>query len=330
MSIGTVSRAINNRPGVNSATRERILKKAEEIGYFANASGRALRQGVTNAIGIVLEVSSRSNLRGDNFFFELLDGFQEVTTEADYDLLILPMRHSTDPIDSFSRTVNRGLVDAIVLTATRNIDPRIERLMSLQVPFLTLGRSATPGEYSWIDLDFEGMARTSIEALVQLGHNRIAVMAPRDDQFLAKLYVDAAAEALASAGVDRIADLIMLDDADELGGLKVAERLASAADRPTAVISCSEPMMTGLYAGLERSGLRVGTDMAVIGFRDGPQSQVLAPQASFFHIDVNELGREIGRASLTLANARKNNEAQPYKVIWPVDLHLTDSVFRLQ
>ena len=53
VSIGTVSRALNDRPGVNLETRAMALRLAQELGYVANASGRSLRSGVTNTVGLV-------------------------------------------------------------------------------------------------------------------------------------------------------------------------------------------------------------------------------------------------------------------------------------
>ena len=47
VSIGTVSRALNNRPDVNDETRKRVLEAARELGYVANQSGRSLRRGQT-------------------------------------------------------------------------------------------------------------------------------------------------------------------------------------------------------------------------------------------------------------------------------------------
>ena len=47
ISIGTVSKALNGRFDINAETRKRVLDAAAELGYVANQSGRALRQGAT-------------------------------------------------------------------------------------------------------------------------------------------------------------------------------------------------------------------------------------------------------------------------------------------
>ena len=326
ISIGTVSRALNDRPGVNAETRARVLQMAEEVGYFANASGRSLRRGSTSTIGVVIETGSPSALGGDNFFFALLDAMQEVLPEQGYDLVLLPTRHAADPLDSFRRIIRRGMVDAIVLTATRRNDPRIELLLSAKVPFLTLGRSQVAGDYSWIDLDFEGVARTSVNRLADLGHQHIALVAPDGDANLASLYVDAASRAFADRGLDYTPDLVIRAEPSEAGGVRVAQNVLSRSGRPTAIMSCSEPMTTGLYTGLLQAGLRIGQDISVIGFRENPQCRYLSPPPSCFGLAIDELGRHVASAITSIVAAKALGTASHIRTIWPMEFKETASI----
>jgi DNA-binding LacI/PurR family transcriptional regulator len=326
VSIGTVSRALNGRPGVNPETRARVLQMAEEVGYFANASGRSLRRGTTNTIGVVIETGSPSALGGDNFFFALLDAMQEVMTGQGYDLVLLPTRHAADPLDSFRRLIRRGMVDAIVLTATRRQDPRIDLLLASKLPFLTLGRSETPGDYSWVDLDFERAARVSVDRLAELGHQRIAAVAPSGDANLAVLYLETAARAVAAHGLACPPGWLLRAEPSEAGGISVAQELLARADRPTAVMTCSEAMVAGLYTGVSQAGLRVGQDVSVIGFRDNPHSRHLAPFPSCFGLALDDLGRHVANAITSIAAATDRKSAPRVRTVWPLEFHETRSI----
>ena len=275
---------------------------------------------------MVIETGTPSNLGGNNFFFALLDAMQEVLTEQGYDLVLLPTRHAADPLDSFRRMVRRGMVDAIVLTATRRDDPRIELLQNSKLPFLTLGRSRTPGDYSWIDLDFETLARTSVDRLVSLGHRSIAVVAPAGDANLAFLYAEAAASALADHGLASPPDLMLWAEPSEAGGVMIAQDLISRSNRPTAVMSCSEPMVTGLYTGLLQAGLRIGHDISVIGFRENPQCRYLSPPPTCFGLALDELGRHVADAIASIAAAKDRKAAPRIHTIWPMEFRETVSI----
>ncbi len=157
------------------------MKAAAELGYVANQSGRSLRRGATNTIGFVIETGHPAHQSGDQFFYVVLDAMNLYLAERRYDLVILPCHSADDPVEFLSRVIARGTVDALVITATRRLDHRIALLERSRLPFLTLGRSETPGDYSWIDLDFEGVARQSVEEAVKLGHRKIAVSLPDND-----------------------------------------------------------------------------------------------------------------------------------------------------
>lgn len=102
ISIGTVSRALNGRPDVNAETRRRVLEAAEELGYVANQSGRSLRKGSTNVIGLMIESGKDNADNSDNFFFGVMDGLQTVFARHNLDLVLLPCPADEDPWNIFS------------------------------------------------------------------------------------------------------------------------------------------------------------------------------------------------------------------------------------
>ena len=95
VSAAAVSFAVNDRPGVSSGTRERILAAARELGWQPSASARALTEARTRAVGLVL-ARSATQLEGDSFFVRFLSGIERALTAADYALLlqIVPARRA--------------------------------------------------------------------------------------------------------------------------------------------------------------------------------------------------------------------------------------------
>ena len=87
VSAAAVSFAVNDRPGVSSGTRERILAAARELGWQPSASARALTEARTRAVGLVL-ARTAGQLEGDSFFVRFLTGIERALTAADYALLL--------------------------------------------------------------------------------------------------------------------------------------------------------------------------------------------------------------------------------------------------
>lgn len=303
ISIGTVSRALNDKPGVHPETRAKVIRMAQEIGYVSSAAGRNLRKGRTNTVGLMIGTGPTA-LAGDNFFMALTDAMQRVLLEDEIDLVLLPVHSAMDPVAFLRRTLQRGGLDAIILTATQVDDPRITLMQDYALPFMTLGRSATAGDYLWMDLDFDKGAKESVQRLAALGHRRIAVCVPSGAANLARIYHDGWREMMLACGLPVTSDLYFDDDGTEEGGARVAARLIAQDNRPTAIIMCSEPMISGFCGGLLRAGLRPGADISVIGFRQSPLLRHLAPPVSCFDMDMDVLGEAMARAIHALADGR--------------------------
>ncbi|WP_428426345.1 LacI family DNA-binding transcriptional regulator [Pararhizobium sp.] len=320
ISIGTVSRALNGRPDVNEETRRKVLEAAAELGYVPNQSGRSLRQGTTNIIGFMMQTGTEITGQGDTFFMSVFDGIQTVFARHRLDLVALLCSSEEDPDDYLRRVVARGFADGLILSATQRNDPRFEFLAKRKIPFVTLGRSLTDVGQPWLDLDFEGMAQTSIDRLVAKGHRRIAVTRPHDDINLGHLFVDQSARALAAHGLTLGPDLIFNSKPNEAGGYHVAQQLLAMKDRPTAILLVNETIAIGFYRGMSEGGLKPGRDIAIIG-RQSPQSHFLSPSLTGFTLSRRDLGIALAEALLATMPAFSHfyPDAELRKV-WPEDL----------
>ena len=331
ISIGTVSRALNGKPDVNEATRKRVLEAASELGYVPNQSGRSLRQGTSNTIGFMIELSGETAANSDNFFMGVFDGVQSAFARHKLDLVVLPCSMDEDPTEYLQRIVARGLVDGMIISATHRTDKRIDLLTSAKIPFIALGRSASGGDHPWIDLDFEGVANRAVDRLIEHGHRRIAVAIPSNDINLGYVFLDAYKVALQRHDLPFNPDYVIRAKSSEQGGYQIGHELLSLKERPTAVLLIYELMAIGLYRRLNESGVRPGTDLAVIGFREEPQARFLSPTLSCFRLSLRDLGVELGES--LLASMPAYAEIYPQGVvhkIWPLELVPGESdAFRL-
>ncbi|MVA69496.1 LacI family DNA-binding transcriptional regulator [Agrobacterium vitis] len=321
ISIGTVSRALNGRPDVSAETRRRVLEAAEELGYVANQSGRSLRKGTTNVIGLMIESGKDNVDNSDNFFFGVMDGLQTVFARHNLDLVLLPCPADEDPLEYLQRMVARRLVDAMIISATQRVDKRIDLLIKTKIPFVTLGRSTSGGSHTWIDLDFAGVADSAVDRLVSKGHRRIAIAAPCTDINLGTVFTDAYQAALERNGLTFDPALVLRAKSSESGGYSVGSELLALDPRPTAIILIYELMAIGLYRRLAEAGVIPGRDMAVIGFREAPRARFLQPALTCYRLSLEDLGVELAETLL----ASMPDYAETYRTharnrLWPLEL----------
>lgn len=322
MAISTVSRAMNDRSEVSPETRKRILAEAERLGYRPNQSGRSLRSGSTNAIALTMRTDIGRTTSGETFFMALSEGLQSTLANVGLDLLILPCASDQDENEFLYRAVDRRLADGFIISNVQRIDPRIDYLQKWHMPFVALGSSETKGDYAALDLDFAGVAETSVRRLVEMGHRRILLGLTAQETNNNYVFLSGYKGGLEKAGI-RFDDRLVLRLHDRIsGGYELASALLAMEDRPTAVILIQETMAMGLYQRLGEAGLQTGKDLAVIGFRENPVCRYLTPSLTSFRIDLRQYGARLGEMMIAELSATAGMASRERFIheVWPMEL----------
>ena len=295
ISIGTVSRALNGKADVNPETRQRVLDAAAALGYSPNQSGRSLRHGTTNLIGVLIPTSHEKTLM-DFGFLGVLDGMRQVLAARRLDLAVFLYAEEDDPFAHLRRVVERRLVDGVIIADTLRSDVRIDYLIDKAIPFVTFGRSRSGGSHPWVDIDFPGAAKQAVDHLVRLGHRRIALLQTGSERNFMGLVREAFKRALKAHGLPFDNELIQRCSHGEDSGYQGAEALLALADWPTAAITQNGNVAIGLFRRLSEAGLLPGVDVAVISLLRDTQAQFLSPALTAFQTDLGKVGAQLGQA----------------------------------
>jgi DNA-binding LacI/PurR family transcriptional regulator len=298
ISTGTVSRALNGKPDVNDDTRRLVLETARRLGYAPNQAARALAQGSSRSVGFMIDLDREHTPSSEYFFMGVFEGVQSVFARHGLDLLVLPRPTQEEPHVFLERYVARGVFDGMILSGTKQTDPRIDLLESAGVPFVTLGRSRSGSNYPWIDMDFEGVASAAVDRLVAQGHRRIAVTLPHGDINFGAVFGNAYKEALERNCIPFDPHLVFVTKRNEEAGSELVDSMRAVLDPPTAVLLIYEITAIGIYRRLAEIGGSPGSDLAIIGFRDEPTIRFLTPALTCFSVSLNDLGEELAIALL--------------------------------
>ena len=304
LSTGTVSRALNNVPGVHSKTRQRVLEAAQRLGYEPNQAARTLALGQTRSVGFMIDLDPDTAANGDNFFMGVFDGVQSVLTPLGLDLLVLPCPSKQHRFAYLDRLVAKRLVDGMILSGTEKEDPRIELLQSARLPFAALGRSGTKTPFAWVDLDFESVAESAVDRLVAGGHRRIAITVPFGDLNFGLIFREAYKKALARHGIPYDPSIVFQSGFGEDDGYFLVDAMLENSEPVTAIILIFEAAAVGIYRRLEELGLRPGQDLAVIGFRDEAIVRHLRPNLTRYQVSLHDVGEALGNVLLGQINAQ--------------------------
>jgi DNA-binding LacI/PurR family transcriptional regulator len=325
LSTGTVSRALNNVPGVHEKTRRRVLEAAQRLGYEPNQAARNLALGQTRSVGFMIDLDPDTAANGDNFFVGVFDGVQSVLTPLGLDLLVLPCPSKQHRFAYLDRLVARRLVDGMILSGTERSDPRIGLLQTAGLPFAALGRSQTKAPFAWVDLDFEAVAEAAVDRLVSQGHRRIAVTVPFGDLNFGLVFKAAYKKALAKHKIPYDPEIVFQSGFGEEEGYFLVDAMLDNPDRVTSIVLIFEAAAVGMYRRLEERNLRPGADLAIIGFRDEAIVRHLRPRLTRFQVSLRDVGIALANALVDQINAKGRSSPTPAQVKIPMTLLPGDS-----
>jgi DNA-binding LacI/PurR family transcriptional regulator len=283
VSAAAVSFAVNDRPGVSSGTRERILAAARELGWRPSASARALTEARTRVVGLVL-ARSIEELETDSFFVRFLSGIERVLTAVDYALLlqIVPGATST-ALPAYERLAAAGRVDGFLLTDVEADDPRFSLLEGAGIPVVLAGRPARDSPFPWVETRHdEGMA-PAVAHLTALGHERIGLLRGAAELEYVRVRELAWRAALVAAGLSPGPIGHVTDDPRRTA-------LELVRERPTAIVCVCYALAIKAVGAVRELGRRVPEDISIVGFDDSALAAFATPALTSVRVDYAEFG----------------------------------------
>ena len=320
VSVATVSRALRNLPYVAPATRSRVVEVAADLQYEAHPQASRLASGRTWTIGVVAPQF------GTWFPSRALDGVNSVFAESGYDLLIARMttpwdrRRFLQEARSFCRRVDGiVLIDTFVSAEGSSADSFFDR------PVVALGERLSGA--SSIVIDNRLAARRAVEHLVELGHERIGLVAgpqlegvPTPVPEQRRLGYE---EALRAVGLPVDPELAVSGEWSPAGAAAALSSLLDRSDPPTAVFCMSDEMAFGVLQAAARSGRAVPGDLSVIGFDDHDLADVMG--LTTMRQAVDEMGVRAAATVLALMDGK-----EPVSdIIWDVPLVVRETTASL-
>jgi LacI family transcriptional regulator len=262
--VGTVSRVINGNPGVSDATRIRVRRAIEALGYRPNLRARALSTGRTQTIGAIVPFFTHPSA------VERLRGVVAGLEPSSYDIVLFNVGTTEQRARHLEAFGAAERVDGLLLVSLRPTDDEVAHFAAAGVP-LVLVDAEHPALARVVSDDVEG-GRLATEHLIALGHERIAFLGDLPDpagRFVAsdrrRLGWE---EALRGAGLLPHPALVALGSHDRAAARAATRRLLGLARPPTAIFAASDTQALGVLEAAGAQGAEVPGDLSVIGFDD--------------------------------------------------------------
>jgi LacI family transcriptional regulator len=288
--VTTVSRALAGDEKIAESTRRTVARFAEQLGYVPDRAAQRLRTGRSNVIALVL--SPHEEIIG--FRGSMIAGLQAAVAGTPFHITMAPYDGDADPMVPIHHIVRNGLADGIVFSGTQPDDPRVDFLCEAGLPFVSHGRTDSPRAHPWCDYDNSNFARIAVERLVSLGRRRIILIPPQPDRTYARHMLDGFFNAVNELGCEGVIEETLTLAARPSTMQAVAARLAheKAVD---GFICPGEVSAMAVLAGLQDSGIEIGSDVDVVAKQTSRTFDLYRPRIDTIYEDIRAAGEVMGQ-----------------------------------
>ena len=278
----TVSRALNNQPGVSPEKREEILRISDDMGYVINRVAQKLSGGRTRIIGVIAQLHSL-------YTSELVLGVGSATRAAGYEMLVYSLGEPDKQPPGSIIELLQQIVDGVIVILPFETD-YLGLLANARLPIVTIDQGSDL-PFPAVTADNYHGACLAMQHLAELGHKRIGFITGNERLASARERYQAYRDMTKQLGLACDDDLIARGDFLQKAGYEAAKGLMALAEPPTAIFAANDVSAAGAFVALREAGKRVPDDVSVIGFDDVPLANQLYPALSTIRQPLPQMAR---------------------------------------
>ena len=299
LSAGTVSAVLNDAPSakhIPKPTRERIIAAARKLDYRPNFFARSLRKRRTFTLGVIAyEI-------GDGYSSSIIAGIENSARQKDYFFLTGVHRHDLELFERYSRLLLQRGAEGII-----TVDFNLAH--SLPVPAVSIPGHIDNEGVTNIVLDHRHAADLALKHLVELGHQKIAILRGHPDSADSRYRWNAVQEVAQDMGLHLDPELVIQIDSTDSSpslGYPFGKRLVESKRPFTALFAYNDISAIGAIRAFQEAGLQVPRDVSVVGFDDIPGAAFHYPSLT----TVRQPLRRMGEIAVEVLVARIEGEKE--------------------
>jgi DNA-binding LacI/PurR family transcriptional regulator len=326
VSIAAVSLVMNdpNTTRVGEAKRQEILRVARRLGYTPSGIAKALTEGSTRIIGLVIPL--REPIFFHPFIAEVLSGMQNCVTEQDYHLMIYSHKAGTGRVTRGEIQQSRYADGVIVLntrmSTAQDMSATIEELRAANIPFVMVNGYSGNGQINYVGIDDQETGRVGVQYLIDRGHTRIGLLCGARKSPISASIVAGYKHAMRSNNLPYQTALSVYCEYGQNLIRQAVTRWMKHNDPPTAIFCADDQFAPTVYAILRDMGLKVPSEVSVLARGSNALAEYLEPKLTTITVPGVEIGE---RAAEQLIKTLKSSVTRRRRLILPCVLNERDS-----
>ncbi len=327
MSPSTVSRVLTGVGYVSAATKEKVLKAVDELGYNPNGVARSLKRAKTQTIGVIVPDISNP------YFVRVVRSIENCVSKSDYNLLLCSTDDNASKEETFLRILRERRIDGLIFAPSRlELGSALKPFLDANIPVVLVDRTITDVEVDTVVEEGEQSSYRLVQSLIEMGHERIAIVN-------SKPYISTSIErqrgyerAMLDAGIPIRPQYIQHGRFDQETGYLCGKRLFTLKDdRPTAIFATNNSILYGLMLAARELLIRIPEDISLVSFGDLEYSELIFPRVTAILQHPDRVGTTAAEVLLARLNHTHVEEVQKTRrIVLPTDFRCGTSVRNLR
>lgn len=287
-SVTTVSKALNNYTDISFATKEKILKLCDEMGYVPNLSARSLVNKKSYTIGIVFEEITGVGLQHP-LFSKILESFKNEVEKQGYDIMFLS-KNMGSANGSYYQHSQRKQVEAVFVLCSEFNSDEMQELYSSKIPSVVVD-FANSNTLNITSNNKRGV-KQAVRFLKELGHTQIANIHGGDQTYIGSTRKQYFIESMERYDLEVKDEFLVSGEYfSKEDGYAAMNNILKLKDQPTAIFCASDMLAIGAIQAITQHGKSVPEDYSIIGFDGIDIGQMISPRLTTIRQDSRKIGK---------------------------------------
>ena len=307
ISPSTVSRALKNHPDISEETKRAVNELASKSNYQPNAVALSLKKRRSNTIGVIIPEIVHY------FFSSVISGIEDVAYDAGFNVIICQSNERFDREVVNTRTLLANRVDGILVSIskeTQNFD-HFYKVRENQVPLVFYDRIVPGFDADQVIVDDFEAAYRATKHLIDGGRKKIVHFAGPQNLLIGQLRKEGYVKAMTDAGLEVKKEWIVESDNFEKARIAVLNILEEKI-LIDGIFAVNDLTAIGAMQTLQKRGIIIPDQVAVVGFSDGRLSGITDPALT----SVDQHGYEMGTVAteLLLKRILSDKSESPFEI----------------
>lgn len=310
VSIKTVSRVINNEVNVSEDTKHKVLQSIGKLGFKPNKNAQSLRSKRSYMIALLYDNPNK------HYLADIQSGILQVCKETGYNLVLQECDYQNKNLGTeIIEFIRDFQIDGLILTPPlSDMDDLLASLDNAKVQYSIIAPSDKRTSSSYVSSNDYDATYAMTNKIISKGHTDIGFIKGHHKHSASSLRYKGFSDALVQMNIPVKSEWVKEGDFSFDSGFNAGLEILESLLCPSVIFASNDYMAAGVMKAAQMKGIKIPSDLCIIGFDDSPIAEQLWPSLSTIRQPVEEMACHAAKILLgTVDGLSEKTESKEFK-----------------